>query len=52
MAIVKALSAGFEGKEIKIEELIGKAPYENQNELNDKSISEWKNEAKKRGLFT
>lgn len=48
MAIVRALNAAMDGKEIKIDELIGKAPEED----NGNKIDEWKRQAKNKGLKT
>lgn len=47
-AIVKTLGAAFDKKEIKMEDLIGKAPGEDEKSTG--VIEEWKNEAQKRGL--
>lgn len=48
-AIIKALGASFDKKEIKIEDLIGKAPGEEKTEDNS-NIEEWKESAKQKGL--
>lgn len=49
IAIVKAFGAALDNKEIKMEELIGKAPGEDQN---SNEIKQWKLQAKNKGLKT
>lgn len=49
IAIVKAFGAALDNKEIKMEELIGKAPGEDQN---NNEVGIWKEKAKSKGLKT
>lgn len=51
-AIVKAVGAAFDKKEISINDLIGKPPNEEKNNTkdNEENINEWKENAKQKGL--
>lgn len=49
-AIIKALGAALDKKDIKIEDLIGKAPGEVKEST--ETIEEWKQQANERGLKT
>lgn len=47
IAIVKALGAAIDNKEIKMDDLVGKAPGEYQD---NNEIEQWKQQAKNKGL--